>query len=81
MQVQKGMFSVPAQQGQSAVSGNIHYQTADVTFSGFQTNYDKNSFAILDDDDPNLPEGITKEDIEENWFKDPTWMPEEKDTV
>jgi len=31
---------------------------------------------VLDDDDPSLPEGVTPEDIAENWFKDPLWLPE-----
>ncbi len=72
----KGLFSIPNQDGQTATNGTIHYQTANITFSGVVTRHNKQAFAILDDDDPHLPAGVTKEMIEENWFRDPAWVPE-----
>lgn len=54
-------------------SGSPENQTAKATFSAVQRDYDGLYYGYFDEAD--LPEGVTKDDLEEGWFSDLTYYP------
>lgn len=76
----KGMFSMPDQNAQTAVSGSVNYQTSSIEFKAVKSNFAGTTFSILDDNDPRLPDGVTPAVIKEQWFKDLSWKPEPVET-
>lgn len=55
-------------------SGSIDKQMAKATYTAVQRDFDNKYYAYIDEND--LPEGVTKENLEENWFSDMNWYPE-----
>ena len=56
-----------------ASSGAPEKQTAKATYTAVQRDFDNNYYAYFDESD--LPEGVTKTELEENWFKDMNYYP------
>lgn len=71
----KGSYSFASNVGGKTKpsSGSIEKQTAKATFTAVQRDFDNNYYAYFDETD--LPEGITKETLEEKWFTDLNWYP------
>ena len=46
------------------------------TYTAVQRDFDNNYYAYFDESD--LPEGVTKTELEENWFKDMNYYPVKK---
>ena len=59
-----------------ASSGAPEKQTAKATYTAVQRDFDNNYYAYFDECD--LPEGVTKTELEENWFKDMNYYPVKK---
>ena len=59
-----------------ASSGAPEKQTAKATYTAVQRDFDNNYYAYFDESD--LPEGVTKTELEENWFKDMNYYPVKK---
>ncbi len=53
--------------------GSINFQTNGFAFKAANTMFNGKFARILDDDDPNLPEGVTPAVIAANWFTDIYW--------
>lgn len=64
---------VPNASNVTTKGGQINFQTNGFSFKAANTIYNGKFCRILDDDDPNLPEGVTPEVIAENWFTDINW--------
>ena len=64
----------PVEQKVTTKGGNINFQTNGFSFKAANTIFNGNFGRILDDDDPNLPEGVTPKLIEDNWFTDVNWQ-------
>lgn len=71
----KGSYSFASNVGGKTKpsSGSIEKQTAKATYTAVQRDYDNNYYAYFDESD--LPEGVTKETLEEKWFTDMNWYP------
>lgn len=71
----KGSYSFASNVGGKTKpsSGSIDKQTAKAVFTAVQRDFDNNYYAYLDEND--LPAGVTKEELEENWFSDMNWYP------
>lgn len=71
----KGSYSFASNVGGKTKpsSGSIDKQTAKATFTAVQRDYDNNYYAYFDESD--LPEGITRETLEENWFTNMNYYP------
>ncbi len=71
----KGSYSFASNVGGKTrpSSGSVDNQTAKATYTAVQRDYDNNYYAYVDESD--LPEGVTKETLEEKWFSDLNWYP------
>lgn len=71
----KGAYSFASNVGgkTKSSSGAPEKQTAKATYNAVQRDYDNKYYAYFDEAD--LPEGTTKDEFEENWFKDLTYYP------
>lgn len=71
----KGSYSFASNVGGKTKpsSGSIDKQTAKAVFTAVQRDFDNNYYAYFDESD--LPEGITKDELEEKWFTDMNWYP------
>ena len=76
----KGSYSFASNVGGKTKpsSGSIEKQTAKATYTAIQREFDNNYYAYFDETD--LPEGITKKELETNWFTDMNWYPGAADT-
>ena len=54
--------------------GSINFQTNGFALKGSKRFKDGRVDRILDDDDPNLPAGVTPEIIAAKWFTDVEWV-------
>ena len=74
----KGSYSFASNVGgkTKASSGAPEKQTAKATYTAVQRDFDNNYYAYFDESD--LPEGVTKTELEENWFKDMNYYPAKK---
>lgn len=74
----KGSYSFASNVGgkTKASSGAPEKQTAKATYTAVQRDFDNNYYAYFDESD--LPEGVTKTELEENWFKDMNYYPVKK---
>ena len=67
--------AAPPAESVDTKTNTINFQSGSAVISAAVL-VSKNKFRrILDDDDPNLSEGVTPALIFENWFKSPLWMP------
>lgn len=64
---------MPNEQTAQTKGGSINFQTNGFSFKAANTIFTGKAARMLDDDDPNLPEGVTPLVIEENWFTDVYW--------
>lgn len=71
----KGSYSFASNVGGKTKpsSGSIDKQTAKATYTAVQRDYDNKYYAYFDESD--LPDGITGDELEENWFSDMNWYP------
>ena len=71
----KGSYSFASNVGgkTKASSGSIEQQTAKATFTAVQRDFDNNYYAYFDESD--LPEGVSKQELEEKWLTDLNWYP------
>ena len=71
----KGSYSFASNVGGKTKpsSGAPEKQTAKATYTAVQRDFDNNYYAYFDESD--LPEGVTKETLEEKWFTDMNWYP------
>lgn len=71
----KGSYSFASNVGGKTKpsSGSIEKQTAKATYTAVQRDFDNNYYAYFDESD--LPEGVTKETLEEKWFSDLNYYP------
>ena len=74
----KGSYSFASNVGgkTKASSGAPEKQTAKATYTAVQRDFDNNYYAYFDESD--LPEGVTKTELEANWFKDMNYYPVKK---
>lgn len=72
----KGSYSFASNVGGKTKpsSGSIDNQTAKATYTAVQRDFDNNYYAYIDETD--LPEGVSKETLEEKWFTDMNWYPQ-----
>lgn len=71
----KGSYSFASNVGGKTApsSGAPENQTAKATFTAVQRDFDNNYYAYFDEAD--LPEDVTKETLETEWFSDMNWYP------
>ena len=71
----KGSYSFASNVGGKTKpsSGSIDKQTAKATYTAVQRDFDNNYYAYFDESD--LPDGITREAFEEEWFTDMNYYP------
>ena len=71
----KGAYSFASNVGGKTKpsSGSIERQTAKATYSAVQRDFDGKYYAYFDEAD--LPEGVTKAELEEKWFTDLLYYP------
>ena len=71
----KGSYSFASNVGGKTKTsdGSVEKQTAKASYTAVQRDYDNNYYAYFDESD--LPEGVTKAELEENWFSDMNWYP------
>lgn len=72
----KGSYSFASNVGGKTKpsSGSIDKQTAKAAYTAVQRDYDNNYYAYFDEND--LPDGITRETFEEEWFSDMNYYPQ-----
>jgi len=68
--------AAPPSESTETQGTSVNFQSDSITINGSMLVSTGKSRRILDDDDPNLPEGVTPKVIEENWFTDPLWQSE-----
>lgn len=71
----KGSYSFASNVGGKTApsSGSPENQTAKATYTAVQRDFDSNYYAYFDEAD--LPEDVTKETLETEWFSDMNWYP------
>lgn len=71
----KGSYSFASNVGGKTKpsSGSIERQTAKATYTAIQRDFDNMYYEYIDETE--LPEGLTKEEFEENWFTDMNYYP------
>lgn len=71
----KGSYSFASNVGGKTApsSGSPENQTAKATYTAVQRDFDGNYYAYFDEAD--LPEDVTKETLETEWFSDMNWYP------
>lgn len=72
----KGSYSFASNVGAKTApsSGAPERQTAKATYTAVKPDYDGIYYELIDETD--LPDGVTKEELEEKWFTDMNWYPE-----
>lgn len=65
----KGKFSLPEENGQTQTD-SVEFQTQELTFSALARMHDGEVFTRVDSDDEELPEGITKSTLTQEFFED-----------
>lgn len=65
--------AVPNEERVQTKGGSINFQTNGFSLKGAKRLKDGALYRQLDDDDPNLPEGVTPEVIASKWFTDVDW--------
>ena len=65
--------AVPNEERAQTKGGNINFQTNGFSLKAAKRLKDGRFYRILDDDDPNLPTGVTPELIAEKWFTEVDW--------
>lgn len=65
--------AVPNEERAQTKGGSINFQTNGFTLKGAKRLKDGRAYRMLDDDDPNLPTGVTPEIIAQKWFSDVEW--------
>lgn len=65
--------AVPNEERAQTKGGSINFQTNGFSLKGAKRLKDGALYRQLDDDDPNLPEGVTPEVIASKWFTDVDW--------
>lgn len=65
--------AVPNEDRAQTKGGSINFQTNGFTLKGAKRMKDGRYYRMLDDDDPNLPEGVTPEIIAQKWFTEVDW--------
>lgn len=69
----KGKFSLPEESGQTK-GDSVEFQTQEITFTAVARRSDSEVFTRIDsDDEENLPEGVTKETLSQDFFEDPNF--------
>lgn len=66
--------AVPNEERAQTKGGSINFQTNGFSLKGAKRLKDGRLYEILDDDDPNLPEGVTPALIAEKWFSEVDWQ-------
>lgn len=66
--------AIPNEERVQTKGGSINFQTNGFSMKGARRFKDNKMYRILDDDDPNLPEGVTPALIEQKWFSDVSWV-------
>lgn len=66
--------ALPNEEKAQTKGGSINFQTNGFSLKGAKRLKDGRMYRILDDDDPNLPEGVTPEVIAGKWFTDVNWV-------
>lgn len=71
----KGVYSFASNVGGKTqkMTGAPEKQTAKANFTSMQRDFDGNYYAVIDENA--LPEGVTKQLLEEKWFTDLNWYP------
>lgn len=71
----KGSYSFASNVGgkTKSSSGAPEKQTAKATFTAVQRDFDNNYYAFFDEND--LPESVTKAELEEKWLSDLNYYP------
>lgn len=71
----KGSYSFASNVGgvTKPSSGEIDFQDATATYTAVQRSYDDNYYCYIDQSD--IPEGVTVEEFETNWFTDADYAP------
>ena len=67
------MKCIPNEEKATTKGGSINFATNGFSMKGAKRLKDGALYRILDDDDPNLPEGVTPAVIAEKWFTDADW--------
>lgn len=65
--------AAPNEERVQTKGGSINFQTNGFALKAAKRFKDGRFYRILDDDDPNLPEGVTPELIAEKWFSEVDW--------
>lgn len=65
--------AAPNEERVQTKGGSINFQTNGFALKAAKRFQDGRFYRILDDDDPNLPEGVTPELIAEKWFSEVDW--------
>ena len=65
--------AMPNEENVQTKGGSINFQTNGFSMKGAMRLKDGRLMRTLDDDDPNLPEGVTPAIIESKWFTDVDW--------
>lgn len=65
--------AIPNEEKAQTKGGSINFQTNGFSLKAARRFSDNRLFRILDTDDPSLPESVTPEIIEQNWFEDVDW--------
>lgn len=65
--------AVPNEERAQTKGGSINFQTNGFSLKAAKRLKDGRFYRILDDDDPNLPEGVTPKLIAEKWFSEVDW--------
>ena len=68
------MKAKPGEEKYKTKGGSINFDTNGFSLVGSMRIKDGKLFRILDDDDPNLPAGVTPQIIESKWFTDVNWV-------
>jgi phi13 family phage major tail protein len=71
----KGKFAVPNADHQTKQDG-VEFQTQEITFRGVARLSDDKVFRRVDSDDENLPAGVDKTTLLNDWFQDPNYVPQ-----
>ncbi len=72
----KGSYSFASNVGGKTKpsNGSVEKQTAKATYTAVQRDKDGKYYSYIDEND--LPENVTKETLEEKWFSDMNWYPQ-----
>jgi len=68
--------ATPPDESVNTQGNNVAFQGGTVNFTASKLVATNKARRVLDDDDKNLPVGVTPEIIAENWFSNPLWVVE-----